>query len=177
MSDIGRCTSSTFVLLLLLLTVLGYYYASNIVLEEYMMQVSFGLTTLTKNKNLNDASKHIYEWKGKNIRWKDVHNHHYRHRHCTEFPDPLTICLYRPLYVTGRLDYIMSGQSCCMQVQYIHKYIYIYTYIYIYIYNNSWINLVPQNNVKCSLYTATYDTSKSGCALTKGKKITVIICI
>ena len=43
MSNIGSRTS---VLLLPLLPVLGYYYASNIVLEESMMQVSFGLTTV-----------------------------------------------------------------------------------------------------------------------------------
>ena len=50
MSNIGSRTFSTLVLLLLLLPhalVLGYYYASNIVLEETMMQVSFGLTTPT----------------------------------------------------------------------------------------------------------------------------------
>ena len=45
MSNIGSCTSSTLVLLLPLLPVLGYYYASNTVLEESMMQVSFGLRT------------------------------------------------------------------------------------------------------------------------------------
>ena len=48
MSNIGSRTSSTLVLLLpllLLLPVLGYDYASNIVLEDSMMQVSFGLTT------------------------------------------------------------------------------------------------------------------------------------
>ena len=47
-SNISSRTSNTLVLLLLLLLpLLGYYYASNIVLEESMMQVSFGLTTHT----------------------------------------------------------------------------------------------------------------------------------
>ena len=45
MSNIGSRTSRTLVLLLLLLPVLGYYNASNIVVEESMMQVSFGFTT------------------------------------------------------------------------------------------------------------------------------------
>ena len=40
-SNIGSRTSSTTT------PVFGYYYASNIVLEESMMQVSFGLTTLS----------------------------------------------------------------------------------------------------------------------------------
>ena len=44
MSNIGSRTSSTLVLLLRLQLVLGYYYASNIVLEEFVMQVCFGLT-------------------------------------------------------------------------------------------------------------------------------------
>ena len=47
-SNIGSRTSCTLVQLLLLQLVcyvLGYYYTSNIVLEESMMQVSFGLTT------------------------------------------------------------------------------------------------------------------------------------
>ena len=45
-SNIGSRNFSTLVLLLLLLPVLGYYYASNIVLEESMKEVSFGLTTV-----------------------------------------------------------------------------------------------------------------------------------
>ena len=45
MANIESRTSSNLVLLLLLLRVLGYYYASNIVLEESMMQVNFGLKT------------------------------------------------------------------------------------------------------------------------------------
>ena len=42
---VSNIDSRTLVLVLLLLLVLGYYYASNIVLEESMMQISFGLTT------------------------------------------------------------------------------------------------------------------------------------
>ena len=49
MSNTGSRTSSTTVQLLRCYdttSVLGFYYASNIVLEESIMQVSFGLTTL-----------------------------------------------------------------------------------------------------------------------------------
>ena len=45
MSNIGSHTSSTFVTITTTTLVLEYYYASKIVLEESMMQVSFGLTT------------------------------------------------------------------------------------------------------------------------------------
>ena len=45
MSNIGSRTTATGVTILL--PVLRYYYACNIVLEESMIQVSFGLTTPT----------------------------------------------------------------------------------------------------------------------------------
>ena len=53
MSYIDSRTSGSPLLLLLLLShapVLGYYFASNIVLEEFVMQVSFGLATVLQKK-------------------------------------------------------------------------------------------------------------------------------
>ena len=44
-SNIGSRTSCTTATTAISALVLGYYYASNIVQEESMMQVSFGLTT------------------------------------------------------------------------------------------------------------------------------------
>ena len=48
MPNIGSRTSCTPATTATTAPVLGYYYASNILLEESMMQVSFGLTTETK---------------------------------------------------------------------------------------------------------------------------------
>ena len=53
MSNIGSRTSS---ITATAAPVLGYDYASNIVLEESMMQVSFGLTTQPKSRS---ASKNF----------------------------------------------------------------------------------------------------------------------
>ena len=52
MSNIGSRTSCTIAITAATTApVLGYYYASNIVLEESMMQVSFGLTTPPPSKS------------------------------------------------------------------------------------------------------------------------------
>ena len=54
MTNIGSCTASA--------PVLVYYYASNIVLEESMMRVSFGLTTQTiKEKKVNFLQNLTYQ--------------------------------------------------------------------------------------------------------------------